>query len=132
MSWLFDRLTDLAVADHLTIVIDAPPDRGDDLATRVELERMLHWARQLPATSVWNAPRPPDLATVSQSRGSRFVASATAAGPALFASIGEHDLGVSVGGAALGAAVQVNAPSDLASLLDALLTLRAYAQRAVA
>lgn len=138
MSWLFDRLTDLAVADHLTIVIDASFDPSDDLAAKInlatedQLEPILCRARQLEGTSVWHGSRPPQLASVAESRGSRFVASGTADGQALFATLGDHDLGVSVGDAALGASVQVNAAADLASLLDALLTLRSCAQRAVA
>lgn len=132
MSWLFDRLTDLAVADHLTIVIDAPAECSTDAAAQDELERMLFRARRLTGTSVWNGSRPPELATVAESGGARFVASGTPTGPALFASLGDHDLGVAVGGAAPGATVQVDAVADLASLLDALLTLRSYAQRAIA
>lgn len=126
MSWLFDRLTDLAVADHLTIVIDTPPNCVDD-----ELGRMLRRAQSLAATSVCAHP---DALTdgATSSVGATFVASGTLAGPALFRALGEHDLAVSIGGTAPGATMQVDAIADLSSLLDALITLRSYAQRAVA
>jgi len=132
MSWLFDRLTDLAVADHLTIVIDIPPGFTDDPAERDEFEQMLRRARLLYGTSVWSGPRPPALATAGESAGARFVASGTPAASALFATLDDHDLGVSVGGVASGAGVQVAAITNVTSLLDSLVTLRSYAQRAVA
>lgn len=125
MSWLFDRLTDLAVADHLTVVIDVPTDD--------ELSVMLQRTRSLAATSVGpsTAVRQHDGAEVSRSVGT-FVASASPSGRTLFEALGEHDLGVAVGGAAPGASLQVDTVGDLCSLLDALVTLRSYAQRAVA
>lgn len=129
MSWLFDRLTDLAVADHLTIVIDSLPCSDDNRSTDDELELMLCRARQLPGTSVWNGKRPPVPVCVDESAGAHFVASGMPSGPSLFATLGEHDLGVSVGAVALGANLKVNAVADLASLLDSLVTLRSYAQR---
>ena len=53
-------------------------------------------------------------------------------GQHLLADLGERDLAVSVGGIIPGSNIQVDAVTDLASLLDALVTLRSYAQRAVA
>jgi hypothetical protein len=130
MSWLFDRLTDLAVADHLTIVID--PDTGVGDPGRSEIDQMLQRARHLPDTMVWEGVRRPEAITAAEAGSVRFAASSNAECSALFSTLGPHDLGVSVGGIACGAAVHVDSPLDLASLLDALITLRSYAQRAVA
>lgn len=130
MSWLFDRLTDLAVSEHLTIVVDpATVGEGDD---RSEITQLLRRAGHLMHTSVWEGVRKPELTTIAESRGARFVASGDAGYSALFTTLGPHDLGVSVGGIAPGAALHVDTTPDLASILDALITLRSYAQRAVA
>lgn len=131
MSWLFDRLTDLAVSDHLTIVIDAPT-AAIEQEDAAELARMLRRAQSLAGTSVCTSLSQRPLGGAGHSSAATFLASASAAGPELFAALDAHDLGVSVGGAALGATMQVDAVTDLSSLLDALITLRSYAQRAVA
>lgn len=130
MSWLFDRLTDLAVSEHLTIVVDPTTvGEGDD---RSEITQLLRRAGHLMHTSVWEGVRKPELTSTVEAGGARFVASGNAAYSALFTTLGPHDLGVSVGGVAPGAALQVDTTPDLASILDALITLRSYAQRAVA
>ena len=103
MSWLFDRLTDLAVADHLTIVIDPGTGVGDP--GRGEIDQMLQRARHLPDTMVWEGVRKPEAVGQAESNSVRFVASSDAESSALFTTLGPHDLGVSVGGIACGAAV---------------------------
>lgn len=127
MSWLFDRLTDLAVADHLTVVIDVPSDHHDELAQMLRRARTLASTSIHPASALHPGSQPP-----LRNAGGTFVASASPSGRTLFETLGEHDLGVAVGGAAPGATMQVDTVGDLCSLLDALVTLRSYAQRAVA
>ena len=123
MSWLFDRLTELAVSDRLEIILDA--ETSDDLSL------VLHRASLLPDTRVF-ADGPsfdsPGLANAG-TRGSWLVASAGGAASAHFAELRETDLGIAVAGHAPAATITVDSVADLSSLLDSLVTLRSYAQR---
>lgn len=121
MSWLFDRLTDLAVADRLEIVVDT--ERLD------QLDPMLHRAERLSATAVRRGcPNPLD-AWIREPREVRFIASGSTRAGVLFADLGERDLGVAVAAHAPGATMKVENVADLNSLLDALITMRSYVQR---
>ena len=86
MSWLFERLTDLAAAERLEIVIDADPlDALDPLLQRAE---------QLQSTVVRRGcPRPLD-AWIRQPKAVRFIASSSVQSRVLFADLGDQDLGV--------------------------------------
>lgn len=123
MSWLFDRLTDLAVAERLEIVVDVEP--LDDL------DQLLNRAAQLQSTLVRRGcPNPLD-AWIREPREVRFIASGTgsARSGVLFADLEDHDLGVAIAAHAPGANIKVDSLSDLNPLLDALITMRSYVQR---
>lgn len=122
MSWLFDRLTELAVSDHLDIILDPAPD--DDLGS------VLHRASLLPDTRVF-ADGASDVvgADHASSRRSRVVASWGGPASEHFADLGPTDLGIAVAGFAPAATIKVDCLADLSSLLDSLVTLRSYAQR---
>jgi len=121
MSWLFDRLTDLAVADRLEIVVDAEPI---DL-----LAPMLQRAERLRSTAVRRGCPTPLDAWIREPKQVRFIASGSARAGVLFADLGEHDLGVAVAAHSPGATMQVDNVTDLNSLLDTLITMRSYVQR---
>jgi hypothetical protein len=117
-SWLFDRLADLAAAERLAIHVDAA--FADDLL------HVLHRAAILPSTVVRFGP------PASGDRDhdeARFVASDNTGSAGSFADLSDRDFGVSVGAHAPGASLKVDDIADVGSLLDALVTLRAHAQR---
>ena len=129
MSWLFDRLTDLAVADRLRIVVDTAERVDRDPVHDPELDVLLRRAELLPGTTVVRGAPPLRSVAVDDRREAVFVACGTERAPSLFAGLGERDLTVAVGAHAPGASVKVDALEDLASLLDALVTLRSYVHR---
>lgn len=119
MSWLFDRLTDLAVADRLEIVVDAQ--------VRPALVDELQRASALPNTAVTYRVRvgsPP-----ARTRPSRFVASGGGSAHDALTGLGEADLGVALGSPTSSASLHIGRMADLVSLVDSLVTLRSYAQR---
>ena len=121
MSWLFDRLTGLASAESLEIVIDADPLDA--------LDPMLQRAERLQSTVVRRGcPKPLD-AWIRQPREVRFIASASVRSGVLFADLGDEDLGVAVAAHAPGASIKVDHVTDLNPLLDALITMRSHVQR---
>lgn len=123
MSWLFNRLTDLAVAERLEIVVDVEPLEG--------LDHILNRAAQLRRTQVRRGRPNPLDAWIREPRQVRFIASGGggARSGVLFADLEDHDLGVAIAAHAPGANLKVDSLSDLNPLLDALITMRSYAQR---
>lgn len=125
MSWLLDRLTGLAVADRLTILVDSssPPP--------VELDHTLRRASGLSGTTVVSTR--PQNAGPQLGRGELcLVVAASDTGASWFRALSPDDLGVSVGAASPGADVRVDELHDAATLIDTLVTLRAHAFRAIA
>lgn len=126
MSWLFDRLTELAVADHLAIIVDT--ETADDL------EPVLNRAAALTDTKVLRG-NPQRRSSGCHDRPafpvgeSRLVASGGGSARPFFADLGAHDLGVSIAVHAPNAALRVERTADLRTLLESLVTLRSYAQR---
>lgn len=125
MSWLLDRLTGLAVADRLTIVIDASADPMRQLAPTLDRASTLEGTTVMAKVKEAGPPPP--------TRGElRLVVAASDGTEGWFSSLRTDDLGVSVGAAAPGADVRVDELRDAATVLDTLVTLRAHALRAIA
>ncbi|HAP76172.1 MAG TPA: hypothetical protein DCR14_08830 [Acidimicrobiaceae bacterium] len=125
MSWLLDRLTGLAVADRLTIVVDTAADRSG------EFGGILRRAATVEGTSVVSAAA--RSAAQQPVRGEvRLVVASSDRGEPWFRALRSDDLGVSVGAASPGADVRVDGLHDAATLIDTLVTLRTHAMRAIA
>ena len=121
MSWLLNRLTDLAVAERLEIVVDAEP--------LDELDPMLQRAEHLQATDVRRGCPTPLDAWVREPHAVRFIASGSVRASVLFADLGDRDRAVAVAAHAPGASMRVDGLSDVNRLLDTLITRRSYVQR---
>ncbi len=121
MSWLFNRLTDLAASERLEIVVDADP--------LDELDPMLRRAERLRATDVRRGCPTPLDAWIREPRAARFIASGSVRASVLFADLGDHDLAVAVAAHAPGASLRVDGLSDVNRLLDTLITMRSHVQR---
>lgn len=121
MSWLLNRLTDLAVAERLEILVDAEP--------LDEVDPMLQRAVHLRATDVRRGCPTPLDAWVREPHAVRFIASGSVRASVLFADLGDRDLAVAVAAHAPGASMRVDGLSDVSRLLDTLITMRSYVQR---
>ena len=112
MSWLFDRLSQLADADRLDVTVVCAPDP--------RIESLLEEAEMLPSTIVRRSALiefdPDSIHLVAHDSDA-----------AVFERLRlDVDLGIAIGAHAPGAHVAVHDVDDLVTLLATLFTLRSY------
>lgn len=112
MSWLFDRLSQLADAETLEVTVTCAVDP--------RVEALLNEAETLPSTIVRRS-----AAAQATTNAARVVAADDDA--TIFEGLrSDLDLGIAVGAHAPSAHVTVHDMDDLVSLLATLFTLRSY------
>lgn len=130
MSWLFDRLCELAVADRIEVILaaDVPTDPGDDDA--VDLAEVLLRAAQVPALSVTILPVGERSPLPADDAGDEvrvvFATDRLGHGRDL-ARVARRGLAIAVGGVDPAASIRVDDVRGVTSILDALVTLRYFA-----
>lgn len=143
MSWLFDRLSELAVADRIEIIVGADhPSLNDDGA--LTMSEVLERAASSPKLRVSILSPDEGMASVERliapnagvdeqgSSAMRCVIASDRAdfGP-LFGRVSRTGLGIAIGGVHPDASIKVDALPAATSIIDALITLRNVAHRSM-